>query len=66
MVKEAVGLKKETFSAWLAEGSPEEADKYQLPRRAAAMAVTKAKTKVWEELREAMEKDFLKKLWQTI
>ena len=68
-VKEAVRLKKEAFRAWLAQGSPETADRYRQARRAAASAVTKAKTQVWEEFGEAMEKDFRlasKKFWQTI
>ena len=68
-VKEAVRLKKEAFRAWLAQGSPETADRYRQARRAAASAVTKAKTRVWEEFGEAMEKDFRlasKKFWQTV
>ena len=47
-VKEAVRLKKEAFRAWLAQGSPETADRYRQARRAVASAVTKAKTRVWE------------------
>nr|XP_008292567.1 PREDICTED: collagen alpha-1(IV) chain-like [Stegastes partitus] len=57
-VSEAVRLKKETFWAWLAQGSPEAAGKYWLAKRAAAVAVVEAITRVWEEFREAMEKDF--------
>ena len=69
MVKEAVRLKKEAFRAWLAQGSPETADGYQEARRAVASAVAKAKTQVWEEFGEAMEKDFRlasQKFWQTV
>jgi len=47
VVKEAIRLKKETFRAWLAQGSPETAD-----------AVAEAKTRVWYEFGEDMEKDF--------
>ena len=68
-MKEAIRLKKEAFRAWLAQGSPETADGYQEARRAAASAVAKAKTRVWEEFGEAMEKDFRwasKKFWQTV
>ena len=53
----------------MAQGSPETADRYRQARRAAASAVTKAKTQVWEEFGEAMEKDFRlasKKFWQTV
>ncbi len=69
MVKEAVKLKKQAFRAWLAQGSSEAADRYQEARRAAASVVAEAKTWVWEEFREAMEKDFQlasRKFWQTI
>lgn len=68
-VREAVKLKKEAFRAWLARGSPEAADRYRVARRAAASAVAEAKTRVWEEFGEAMEKDFRlasRKFWQTI
>jgi len=60
---------KEAFRAWLAQGSPETADGYLEARRAAASAVTEAKTRVWEEFGEAMEKDFRlasRKFWQTV
>lgn len=43
-MKETIRLKKEVFQAWLALGSPETADRYQEARRAAALAVAKAKT----------------------
>jgi len=69
VVKEAVRLKKEAFRAWLAQGSPETADGYREAGRAVASAVTEAKTWVWEEFGEAMEKDFRlasRKFWQTV
>ncbi len=47
---------KEVFWAWLAQGSPEAADRYQEARRAAASAVAEAETQVWKELREAMRR----------
>ncbi|KAK9532994.1 hypothetical protein VZT92_010351 [Zoarces viviparus] len=68
-VREAVKLKKETFKAWLAQGSPEAADRYRQARRAAAAVVANAKTRAWEEFGEAMEKDFRlasRRFWQTI
>ncbi len=68
-VKEAVKLKKEAFQAWLAQRSPESADSYQEARRAAVSVVTKAKTRVWEDFGQAMEKDFRlasRKFWKTI
>ena len=57
-VKQSDRLKKETFRPWLSEGSPKVTDGYQLVRRAAASEVSKAKTWVWEDFGEAMEKDF--------
>jgi hypothetical protein len=68
-VREAVKLKKEAFRVWLAQGSPEAADRYRQARRAAAAVVTDAKTRAWEEFGEAMEKDFRlasRRFWQTI
>jgi len=59
-VKEAVRLKK---------GSPETADGYREAKRAVASVVTEAKTRVWEEFGEAMEKDFRsasRRFWQTV
>jgi len=47
-VREAVNL-KEAFRAWLAQGSPEAADRYRQTRRAAAAVVADAKTRAWEE-----------------
>ncbi len=69
MVKEAVKMKKEAFWVWLAQGSSEAADRYQEARRAAASVVAEARTRVWEEFREAMEKNYQlasRKFWQTI
>jgi len=51
-VKEAIRLKK------VGPGSPETAGRYREVRRAAASAIAEAKTWVWEEFGEAMEKDF--------
>lgn len=51
-------LKKEAFRAWLSWGSVEAASNYRLAKKAAAKAVMEAKTLVWEEFGEAMEKDF--------
>jgi len=53
----------------LVQGSPETAERYWEARRAAASAVAEAKTRVWEEFKEAMEKDFWlasRKFWQTV
>ncbi|XP_076740219.1 uncharacterized protein LOC143418639 [Maylandia zebra] len=68
-VKGATRLKKESYRAWLACGTPEAADRYRQAKRNAARAVAEAKTRVWEELGEAMEKDFRatsKRFWQTV
>lgn len=68
-MKKAVKLKKEAFRAWLAGRSVEAADRYRLARRAKARTVVEAKTCVWEEFGEAMEKDFQlvsTKFWQTV
>ena len=62
-------LKKESYRAWLACGTPEAAGRYRQAKRAAASAVSEAKTRVWEEFGEAMEKDFRlapRRFWQTI
>uniref|UniRef100_A0A3P8SLN3 Reverse transcriptase domain-containing protein n=1 Tax=Amphiprion percula TaxID=161767 RepID=A0A3P8SLN3_AMPPE len=66
-VRDAVKLKKESYRAFLACGTPEAADRYWLAKRAAAVA--EAKTRVWEEFGEAMENDFRtasKRFWSTI
>lgn len=58
LMKEAIRLKKEAFWAWLAGGSAEAADRYHLARRVATRAFVEVKTRMWEEFREATEKDF--------
>jgi len=53
----------------LAQGSPETADRYREARRAVASAVAEAKTRVWDEFGETMEKGFRlasRKFWQTV
>ncbi|TWW81779.1 hypothetical protein D4764_01G0015940 [Takifugu flavidus] len=51
-------LVEESYQALLACGTPEAADRYRQAKRSAAMAVTEAKTRAWEEFGEAMENDF--------
>ncbi|GAA6095909.1 receptor-type tyrosine-protein phosphatase F-like, partial [Tachysurus ichikawai] len=68
-VRDAVKLKKESYRAWLARGTPKAADRYRRDKRASARVVAEAKTRVWEEFGEAMEKDYRlasKKFWQTV
>uniref|UniRef100_A0A6Q2YL25 CARD domain-containing protein n=1 Tax=Esox lucius TaxID=8010 RepID=A0A6Q2YL25_ESOLU len=53
----------------LACGTPEAADGYRQAKRTAARVVVEAKTWVWEEVGEAMEKDYRlasKRFWQTV
>ncbi|KAK3518103.1 hypothetical protein QTP70_033328 [Hemibagrus guttatus] len=57
-VRDAVKLKKESYRAWLARGTPEAAEAYRQAKRTTAMVVLEAKTRVWEEFGEAMEKDY--------
>jgi len=67
-VREAFKLKKNAFRAWLAQGSPEAADRYRQARRAIATVVADAKTRAWEVFGEAME-DFRsasRRFWQTV
>ncbi|KAK3525692.1 hypothetical protein QTP70_005846 [Hemibagrus guttatus] len=62
-VRDAVKLKK------LARGTPEAAEAYRQASRTTAMVVSEAKTRVWEEFGEAMEKDYRTasgKFWQTV
>ncbi|TWW80203.1 R2 Retrovirus-related Pol polyprotein from type I retrotransposable element [Takifugu flavidus] len=69
VVKDAVKLKKESYWALLACGTPEAADRYRRAKRSAATAVAEAKTRAWEEFGEAMENDFRtasKRFWTTI
>ncbi|KAK3526376.1 hypothetical protein QTP70_025405 [Hemibagrus guttatus] len=68
-VRDAVKLKKESYRAWLARGTPEAAEAYRQAKRTTAVVVSEAKTRVWEEFREAMEKDYRMasgKFWQTV
>ncbi|KAK3556168.1 hypothetical protein QTP70_005570 [Hemibagrus guttatus] len=68
-VRDAVQLKKESYRAWLARGTPEAAEAYRQAKRTAAGVVSEAKTRVWEEFGEAMEKDYRTasgKFWQTV
>ncbi|KAK3537553.1 hypothetical protein QTP70_013786 [Hemibagrus guttatus] len=68
-VRDAVKLKKERYPAWLARGTPEAAEAYWQAKRTTAVVVSKAKTRVWEEFDEAMEKDYRMasgKFWQTV
>ncbi|KAI2665653.1 Craniofacial development protein 2 [Labeo rohita] len=68
-VRDAVRLKKESYRAWLVRGTPEAAERYRWAKRTAARVVVEAKTRVWEEFGEAMEKDCRsasKRFWQTV
>ncbi|TWW77463.1 hypothetical protein D4764_12G0008530 [Takifugu flavidus] len=68
-VRDAVKLKKESYRALLACGTPEAADGYRRAKRSAATAAAEAKTRAWEEFGEAMENDFRtasKRFWTTI
>ncbi|KAK3564177.1 hypothetical protein QTP86_010807 [Hemibagrus guttatus] len=68
-VRDAVKLKKESYRAWLARGTPEAAEAYRQAKRTTAVVVSEAKTRVWEEFGEAMEKDYWTasgKFWQTV
>ncbi|KAK3512631.1 hypothetical protein QTP70_018762 [Hemibagrus guttatus] len=68
-VRDAVKLKKESYRAWLARGTPEAAEAYQQAKRTAARVVSEAKTRIWEEFGEAIEKDYWTasgKFWQTV
>ncbi|XP_054621698.1 uncharacterized protein vopp1b isoform X1 [Dunckerocampus dactyliophorus] len=69
VVRDAVKMKKESYRAFLAYGTPEAADRYRQAKRSAALAVAEAKTRTWEEFGEAMENDFRtasKRFWTTI
>ncbi|KAK3535487.1 hypothetical protein QTP70_016908 [Hemibagrus guttatus] len=68
-VRDAVKLKKESYRAWLARGTPEAAEAYRQANWTTAVVVSEAKTRVWEEFSEAMEKDYRtasRKFWQTV
>ncbi|KAK3571150.1 hypothetical protein QTP86_003366 [Hemibagrus guttatus] len=56
--RDAVKLKKEFYQAWLAQGTLEAAEAYRQAKRAADLVVLEAKTRLWEEFSEAMEKDY--------
>ncbi|XP_013877605.1 chromobox protein homolog 1 [Austrofundulus limnaeus] len=58
VMREAVRLKKESYRAFLAYGTPEAADRYRQSKQIAARMVAEAKTWAWEEFVEAMKKDF--------
>ncbi|KAK3561419.1 hypothetical protein QTP86_002547 [Hemibagrus guttatus] len=67
-VRDAVKL-KESYRAWLARGTPEAAEAYRQAKRTAAVVVSEAKTWVWEEFGQDMEKDYRTasgKFWQTV
>ncbi|KAK3537215.1 hypothetical protein QTP70_003385 [Hemibagrus guttatus] len=53
-VRDAVKLKKESYRAWLARGTPEAAEAYRQAKRTTAVVVSEAKTRVWEEFGEAI------------
>ncbi|KAK3548003.1 hypothetical protein QTP70_001912 [Hemibagrus guttatus] len=68
-VRDAVKLKKESYRAWLARGTPEAAEAYRQAKQTTAVVVSEAKTRVWKEFGEAMEKDYRTasgKFWQTV
>ncbi|KAK3545822.1 hypothetical protein QTP70_015265 [Hemibagrus guttatus] len=68
-LRDAVKLKKESYRAWLARGTLEAAEAYWQAKRTTAVVVSEAKTRVWEEFVEAMEKDYRTasgKFWQTV
>lgn len=57
-VRDAIQLKKESYSALLACGTPEAAERYRQVKRTTAPVVAEAKTRVWEEFGEAIEEDY--------
>ncbi|KAK3564675.1 hypothetical protein QTP86_024820 [Hemibagrus guttatus] len=68
-VRDAVKLKKESYRAWLARGTPEAAEAYRQAKQTTAVVVSEAKTRVWEEFGEAMEKVYRTasgKFWETV
>ncbi|KAK3537069.1 hypothetical protein QTP70_000867 [Hemibagrus guttatus] len=68
-VRDAIKLKKKSYRAWLARGTPEAAEAYRQAKRTTAVVISEAKTQVWEEFGEAMEKDYRTasgKFWQTV
>ncbi|KAK3539329.1 hypothetical protein QTP70_001214 [Hemibagrus guttatus] len=68
-VRDAVKLKKESYRAWLAWRTPEAAEAYRQAKQTTAVVVSEAKTRVWKEFGEAIEKDYRTasgKFWQTV
>ncbi|KAK3538632.1 hypothetical protein QTP86_009150 [Hemibagrus guttatus] len=68
-VRDAIKLKKESYRAWLVRGTLEAAEAYRQAKWTTAVVVSEAKTRVWEEFGEAMEKDYRTasgKFWQTV
>ncbi|KAK3542618.1 hypothetical protein QTP86_031319, partial [Hemibagrus guttatus] len=68
-VRDAVKLKKESYRAWLTRRTPEAAEAYRQAKQTTAVVVSEAKTRVWEEFGEAMEKDYRTasgNFWQTV
>lgn len=57
-VRDALRLKKDSYQARLACGTPEAADSYQQARHATALVVFGVKTLVWEEFGKALGKDY--------
>ncbi|KAK3527104.1 hypothetical protein QTP86_010820 [Hemibagrus guttatus] len=67
--RDAVKLKEESYRACLARGTLEAAEAYRQAKQTAARVVSEAKTLVWEEFGEAMEKDYRTasgKFWHTV
>lgn len=56
-MRDAFRQRKDSYWVFLARGTQEAADRYQLSKRIAARVVAKAKTQAWVEFGEAIEKD---------
>ncbi len=54
-VRRAIKLKKESYRAWMACGTPSSAYCYWQTRWCAALAVAEVKTRMWEKFSEAMK-----------
>lgn len=54
----AVKMKEESYKIWLASGTLEAADSFQLAKRCTALAVTEAEIRMWQEFIKAVERDF--------
>ncbi|TWW57341.1 hypothetical protein D4764_07G0000600 [Takifugu flavidus] len=61
-VRDAVKLKKESYRALLACGTPEAADRYRQAKWSAATAVAEAKTRAWEVFGEDRWKEYFEDL----